>query len=288
MFIVFFVVWRIVLFFFPIAATTHDYNVFSFHPDNSPCHGFEEVLSCYKKIVPHLRLSGDDPIYSHLWKTFCIVHWPAENWTVTDNSTGEIVCNLQGLPLSRRSSRRPSTLLTGVEDSIMFLSSLLMDRFSPWNEEHFCKVTLTHSLVEFTQSGNKKICGKIQVTRSVDTSDNDLSPQERRTVDSVVMARYTQTAKFQINFRLAKRHWLNLLKKKIFFFFNCWLIYSAPTLYPLFLLELEMAHGKTCRSSTTRSRLASSTTFRLTSESHHHKLNLGDELITMQCRLNMQ
>jgi hypothetical protein len=59
------------------------------------------------------------------------------------------------------------------------------------------------------------------VTRSVDTSDNDLSPQERRTVDSVVMARYTQTAKFQINFRLAKRHWLNLLKKKIFFFFNC-------------------------------------------------------------------
>jgi hypothetical protein len=44
------------------AATTHDYNVFSFHHDNSPCHGFEEVLACYRKIVPHLRLSGsDDP-----------------------------------------------------------------------------------------------------------------------------------------------------------------------------------------------------------------------------------
>lgn len=42
------------------AATTHDYNVFSFHPDNSPCHGFEEVLACYRKIVPHLKLSGDD------------------------------------------------------------------------------------------------------------------------------------------------------------------------------------------------------------------------------------
>lgn len=40
-------------------ATTHDYNVFSFHPDNSPCHGFEEVLACYRKIVPHLRLSGE-------------------------------------------------------------------------------------------------------------------------------------------------------------------------------------------------------------------------------------
>ena len=45
-----------------VAATTHDYNVFSFHHDNSPCHGFEEVLACYRKIVPHLRLSGDDQI----------------------------------------------------------------------------------------------------------------------------------------------------------------------------------------------------------------------------------
>ncbi|GKV37861.1 hypothetical protein SLEP1_g45833 [Rubroshorea leprosula] len=39
-------------------STTHDQKVFSFHDDNSPCHGFEEVLDCYKKIVPNLRLSG--------------------------------------------------------------------------------------------------------------------------------------------------------------------------------------------------------------------------------------
>lgn len=39
-------------------ATTHDQEVFSFHTDHSPCHGFEEVLSCYKRIVPSLRLSG--------------------------------------------------------------------------------------------------------------------------------------------------------------------------------------------------------------------------------------
>ncbi|WCJ28620.1 Copine (Calcium-dependent phospholipid-binding protein) family [Euphorbia peplus] len=39
-------------------ATTHDQEVFSFQSDHSPCHGFEEVLSCYKKIVPSLRLSG--------------------------------------------------------------------------------------------------------------------------------------------------------------------------------------------------------------------------------------
>ncbi|KAF7141922.1 hypothetical protein RHSIM_Rhsim06G0244700 [Rhododendron simsii] len=39
-------------------STTHDQEVFSFHNDHSPCHGFEEVLACYKKIVPNLRLSG--------------------------------------------------------------------------------------------------------------------------------------------------------------------------------------------------------------------------------------
>jgi len=40
-------------------ATTHDSEVFSFHADDSSCHGFEEVLACYQKIVPNLSLSGN-------------------------------------------------------------------------------------------------------------------------------------------------------------------------------------------------------------------------------------
>ncbi|KAI3796694.1 hypothetical protein L1987_39373 [Smallanthus sonchifolius] len=39
-------------------ATTHDQQVFSFHDDGSPCHGFEEVLSCYKRVVANVQLSG--------------------------------------------------------------------------------------------------------------------------------------------------------------------------------------------------------------------------------------
>ncbi|KAK4583632.1 hypothetical protein RGQ29_026388 [Quercus rubra] len=39
-------------------ASTQDQKVFSFHSDHSPCRGFEEVLSCYKKIVPNLKLAG--------------------------------------------------------------------------------------------------------------------------------------------------------------------------------------------------------------------------------------
>jgi len=39
-------------------ASTHDVDVFSFYENNRPCHGFEQVLECYKEIVPHLTLAG--------------------------------------------------------------------------------------------------------------------------------------------------------------------------------------------------------------------------------------
>uniref|UniRef100_A0ACD5ZY50 Uncharacterized protein n=1 Tax=Avena sativa TaxID=4498 RepID=A0ACD5ZY50_AVESA len=99
-----------------LAATTHDYSVFSFHPDNSPCHGFEEVLACYRNVVPHLRLSG------------------------------------------------PTSFAPIVEAAVD-----IVDRTGGQY----------HVLV---------IVADGQVTRSIDTGDGDLSPQERRTVDSIVMA----------------------------------------------------------------------------------------------------
>ncbi|XP_057948871.1 E3 ubiquitin-protein ligase RGLG2-like isoform X2 [Malania oleifera] len=39
-------------------ASTHDQDVFSFYPDESSCNGFEQVLTRYREIVPHLRLAG--------------------------------------------------------------------------------------------------------------------------------------------------------------------------------------------------------------------------------------
>ncbi|KAL9667163.1 hypothetical protein QQ045_001512 [Rhodiola kirilowii] len=39
-------------------ASTHDQDVFSFFPEDRFCNGFEEVLSRYREIVPHLKLSG--------------------------------------------------------------------------------------------------------------------------------------------------------------------------------------------------------------------------------------
>ncbi|MED6136555.1 E3 ubiquitin-protein ligase rglg2 [Stylosanthes scabra] len=39
-------------------ASTHDQEVFSFYPDDRFCHGFEEVLSRYRELVPQLKLAG--------------------------------------------------------------------------------------------------------------------------------------------------------------------------------------------------------------------------------------
>uniref|UniRef100_A0A9I9DPE0 RING-type domain-containing protein n=1 Tax=Cucumis melo TaxID=3656 RepID=A0A9I9DPE0_CUCME len=42
-----------------LAASTHDQDVFSFFPEEERfCNGFEEVLSRYQEIAPHLRLAG--------------------------------------------------------------------------------------------------------------------------------------------------------------------------------------------------------------------------------------
>ncbi|XP_076910746.1 E3 ubiquitin-protein ligase RGLG2-like [Bidens hawaiensis] len=39
-------------------ASTHDQDVFSFYPEERFCNGFEEVLSRYREITPHLKLAG--------------------------------------------------------------------------------------------------------------------------------------------------------------------------------------------------------------------------------------
>ncbi|KAI7734785.1 hypothetical protein M8C21_007091, partial [Ambrosia artemisiifolia] len=39
-------------------ASTHDQDVFSFYPEDRFCNGFEDVLSRYREILPHLILSG--------------------------------------------------------------------------------------------------------------------------------------------------------------------------------------------------------------------------------------
>ncbi|XP_022741696.1 E3 ubiquitin-protein ligase RGLG2-like [Durio zibethinus] len=54
-------------------ASTHDQDIFSFYPDGRFCNGFEEVLSRYREIVPHLRLAGPTSFASVIEMAMTIV-----------------------------------------------------------------------------------------------------------------------------------------------------------------------------------------------------------------------
>lgn len=97
-------------------ASTHDKDVFSFYPNERFCNGFEEVLTRYRELVPHLRLAG------------------------------------------------PTSFAPMIEMAV--------------------------TIVE--QSGGQYhvllIIADGQVTRSVDTRNGSLSPQEQKTIDAIVKA----------------------------------------------------------------------------------------------------
>ncbi|KAI3748103.1 hypothetical protein L6452_10978 [Arctium lappa] len=54
-------------------ASTHDQDVFSFFPEERCCNGFEEVLSRYRDIVPHLKLAGPTSFAPVIEKAMTIV-----------------------------------------------------------------------------------------------------------------------------------------------------------------------------------------------------------------------
>ncbi|KVI09177.1 E3 ubiquitin-protein ligase RGLG2-like [Cynara cardunculus var. scolymus] len=54
-------------------ASTHDQDVFSFYPEERCCNGFEEVLSRYREIVPHLNLAGPTSFAPVIEKAMTIV-----------------------------------------------------------------------------------------------------------------------------------------------------------------------------------------------------------------------
>ncbi|KAI3503503.1 hypothetical protein L1887_31946 [Cichorium endivia] len=97
-------------------ASTHDQDVFSFYPEDSFCNGFEDVLSRYREVVPHLKLSGPTSFAPVIEQAM----------TIVEQSGGQY-----------------------------------------------------HVLL---------IIADGQVTRSVDTNNGQLSPQEQKTVDAIVEA----------------------------------------------------------------------------------------------------
>ncbi|KAJ0878716.1 putative copine, von Willebrand factor A-like domain superfamily [Helianthus annuus] len=59
--------------FYLIAASTHDQEVFIFYPEERCYNGFEEVLSRYRELLPHLKLAGPTSFAPVIEKAMTIV-----------------------------------------------------------------------------------------------------------------------------------------------------------------------------------------------------------------------
>ncbi|MFS7912373.1 putative copine [Helianthus anomalus] len=59
--------------FYLIAASTHDQDVFSFYLEERCYNGFEEVLSRYRELLPHIKLAGPTSFAPVIEKAMTIV-----------------------------------------------------------------------------------------------------------------------------------------------------------------------------------------------------------------------
>ncbi|KAI6671330.1 hypothetical protein NL676_006215 [Syzygium grande] len=118
-------------------ASTHDQEVFSFYPDERFCNGFEEVLSRYREIVPHLRLAGPTSFAPIIEMAMTIVEQSAGQYHVLLIIADGQVTRSVDTDRGRLSPQEQKTLEAIVEASKFPLSIILVGvGDGPWDMMH--------------------------------------------------------------------------------------------------------------------------------------------------------
>lgn len=120
-------------------ASTHDQNVFSFYPDNRVCHGFEEVLTRYRLIIPHLKLSGPTSFAPVIDAAIDIVERNNGQYHVLVIIADGQVTRNPGTPHGKLSPQEQATITSIIAASHYPLSIILVGvGDGPWDEmKHF-------------------------------------------------------------------------------------------------------------------------------------------------------
>lgn len=115
-------------------ASTHDQDVFSFYPEERCCNGFEEVLSRYKEIVPHLKLAGPTSFAPVIEKAMTIVEESRGQYHVLVIVADGQVTRSVDTPRGRLSPQEQKTVDAIVEASKLPLSIVLVGvGDGPWD-----------------------------------------------------------------------------------------------------------------------------------------------------------
>ncbi|XP_023544775.1 E3 ubiquitin-protein ligase RGLG5-like [Cucurbita pepo subsp. pepo] len=120
-------------------VTTGDRDVFSFHPGDTPCHGFEEVLHCYRETVPHVKLAGPTSFAPIIRNAIRIVNDSDGQYhillIIADGQVTRSVDTCQG----HLSPQEQSTIEAIVEASKYPLSIILVGvGDGPWDQMYRC------------------------------------------------------------------------------------------------------------------------------------------------------
>lgn len=118
-------------------ASTHDQDVFSFYPADRFCNGFEEVLSRYREIVPHLRLAGPTSFAPIIEMAMTIVEQSAGQYHVLVIIADGQVTRSVDTNRGRLSPQEQKTVEAIVEASKFPLSIILVGvGDGPWDMMH--------------------------------------------------------------------------------------------------------------------------------------------------------
>ncbi|KAK9755337.1 hypothetical protein RND81_01G018700 [Saponaria officinalis] len=151
-------------------ATTHDKDVFSLFPNERPCNGFEEVLSRYREIVPHLRLAGPTSFAPVIKKAMTIVEESGGQYHVlliiADGQVTSSVATGRGrfspqeqmtIDAIVEASKYPlSIVLVGVGDGPWDMMKEFDDNIPSWDFDNFQFVNFTEIMAKNTHQSRKE------------------------------------------------------------------------------------------------------------------------------------
>uniref|UniRef100_A0A5B7B1K9 Putative E3 ubiquitin-protein ligase RGLG2 n=1 Tax=Davidia involucrata TaxID=16924 RepID=A0A5B7B1K9_DAVIN len=182
-------------------ASTHDQDVFSFHPDARFCNGFEEVLRRYREIVPHLRLAGPTSFAPIIEMAMTIVEESCGQYHVLLIIADGQVTRSVNTQHGQRSPQEQKTIDAIVKASKLPLSIILVgvgdgpwDMMREFDDNIPARAFDNFQFVNFTEIMSKNLDPSRKQTEFALTALMEIPSQYKATIELNLLGRQTSTA----------------------------------------------------------------------------------------------